>query len=99
MIVAREVGVTVLRVLVVRRSGVVIAANWWGKAKTVSQVVAVSLFLAPSVSDDIRLGTLYVAIALTLWSGTNYAFKAGRIEQFVLDDAGPGASTPDAEEP
>ena len=99
VIVAREVGVTVLRVLVVRRSGVVIAANWWGKAKTVSQVVAVSLFLAPSVSDDIRLGTLYVAIALTLWSGTNYAFKAGRIEQFVLDDAGPGASTPDAEEP
>ena len=44
VIVAREFLVTSLR-LVAADEGVVIAANKWGKAKTVSQIVAIALIL------------------------------------------------------
>jgi CDP-diacylglycerol--glycerol-3-phosphate 3-phosphatidyltransferase len=77
VIVAREVGITVLRLVVVRRRGVVIPASWWGKVKTMSQVFAIGLYLLPDVASSVRLGVLYVAIALTLWSGTDYAFRVG----------------------
>jgi CDP-diacylglycerol--glycerol-3-phosphate 3-phosphatidyltransferase len=83
VIVAREVGVTLLRVLLVRRHDLVMPASWWGKAKTISQVVAVALFLMPGVSDTVELSVLYVAIALTLWSGIDYAFRAGRLSRGV----------------
>jgi hypothetical protein len=35
----------------------------------------------PGVSDALELGVLYVAIALTLWSGIDYAFRAGRLSR------------------
>lgn len=81
VIVAREAGVTLLRVALVRRQGLVMPASWWGKAKTLSQVGAVALFLMPGVADGIELAALYVAIALTLWSGIDYAFRAGRLSR------------------
>jgi CDP-diacylglycerol--glycerol-3-phosphate 3-phosphatidyltransferase len=45
VIVAREFAVTVTR-MAVAPSGVVIAANWWGKAKTIVQVVTIFLLIA-----------------------------------------------------
>ena len=81
VIVAREVSVTLLRVVLVRRYDLVMPASWWGKSKTISQVVAVALFLMPGVSDTVELTVLYVAIALTLWSGIDYAFRAGRLSR------------------
>lgn len=81
VIVARELGVTMLRLALVRRNDIVMPASWWGKGKTISQVVAVSLFLMPDVPDGLELAVLYVAIALTLWSGIDYAFRAGRLSR------------------
>lgn len=81
VIVLREMGVTMLRVAMMRRYDLVMPASWWGKSKTLSQVIAIGLFLMPGVSDALELGVLYVAIALTLWSGIDYAFRAGRLSR------------------
>jgi CDP-diacylglycerol--glycerol-3-phosphate 3-phosphatidyltransferase len=75
----REVAVTGLRVVLVRRLDLVMPASHWGKIKTISQVIAVSLFLWPQVGEDTAMVVLYVSIALTLWSGLDYAFRAGRL--------------------
>ena len=69
-ILGREFAVTGLRMIALERS-IPIAANSWGKAKTVSQVVAVSLLIFAR-----RLGqwsvlahaALWVALALTIAS-------------------------------
>ncbi len=45
IIIARELMVTSIRLLAVEGGGVVIAANKWGKAKTVSQMVAILFIL------------------------------------------------------
>lgn len=45
LIVAREFLVTALR-LIAMESGIVIAANKWGKTKTVSQIIAIFMVLA-----------------------------------------------------
>jgi len=79
VIVAREVAVTLLRVRLVRRLGLVMPASNWGKAKTVSQVVAVGAYLAPGVPTAVAGPILDVAIVLTIWSGIDYAFRAGRL--------------------
>ena len=79
VIVARELAVTLLRLNLVRRLDLVMPASYWGKFKTISQVVAVALFLWPQVGLTTATVALYIAIALTLWSGTDYAFRAGRL--------------------
>ena len=53
VIIAREFAVTVTR-LYATQQGVVIAANWWGKAKTIVQVAAI--FFAHRVRPDAALG-------------------------------------------
>jgi CDP-diacylglycerol---glycerol-3-phosphate 3-phosphatidyltransferase len=72
LILARELGITVYRLVVVKKR--VIAATGGGKFKTVMQVVAVSLFVAPFgilglwylwLSDLV----LWFTVALTLWTG------------------------------
>ncbi|MBW3621684.1 MAG: CDP-diacylglycerol--glycerol-3-phosphate 3-phosphatidyltransferase, partial [Actinobacteria bacterium] len=79
VIAGREAAVTLLRIRLVRGRDLVMAASGWGKAKTVSQVVAVGAFLWPGVPHGLRVPLLYLAIALTLWSGIEYAFRAGRL--------------------
>jgi CDP-diacylglycerol---glycerol-3-phosphate 3-phosphatidyltransferase len=81
VIVAREVAVTVLRIGLVRRIDQVMPASVWGKAKTTSQVVAVAAFLLPGMPETIALVLLYVAVLLTIWSGLEYAFRAGRLSR------------------
>jgi CDP-diacylglycerol---glycerol-3-phosphate 3-phosphatidyltransferase len=85
VIVLREVAVTVLRLVLVRRYDLVMPASWWGKSKTISQVWALALYLAPGVSPTLRGVVLYVAIALTLWSGIDYAFRAGKLARDAQD--------------
>lgn len=77
--VVREVAVTGLRLVLVRRLSLVMPASHWGKAKTISQVIAVALYLSPQVGETLALRVLYVAIGLTIWSGIDYAFRAGRL--------------------
>jgi CDP-diacylglycerol---glycerol-3-phosphate 3-phosphatidyltransferase len=78
VIVAREVAVTVQRVVLVNR-GVVMPASIFGKAKTVSQVIAVTLFLIPAVPEPVALGGLWVAVLLTVASGLEYALRGKRL--------------------
>ncbi|HEX2026505.1 MAG TPA: CDP-diacylglycerol--glycerol-3-phosphate 3-phosphatidyltransferase [Nitriliruptorales bacterium] len=79
VIALREVVITVLRVRLVSRYRLVLPANRWGKAKTLSQVVAVALFLLPSATDVTRFAVLYVAIGLTVVSGWQYALHVARL--------------------
>ncbi|MFP4635455.1 MAG: CDP-diacylglycerol--glycerol-3-phosphate 3-phosphatidyltransferase [Nitriliruptoraceae bacterium] len=94
VIIAREVAVTLLRVRLVRRRGLVMPASPWGKAKTLSQVVAVAAFLLPGLADLAARRLLDVAVVLTVWSGIEYAFRAGRLAR---SDA--GATTTQQEPP
>jgi CDP-diacylglycerol--glycerol-3-phosphate 3-phosphatidyltransferase len=79
VIVARELAVTLLRVRLIRRLDLVMPASNWGKAKTLSQVVAIAAYLSPGVREAVAEPLLHLAVALTIWSGIEYAFRAGRI--------------------
>ena len=81
VIIGRELAVTGLR-SIAAADGTVIAAGPWGKAKTVVQIVfIVTAILAGSLPPDLWLGhlanllfpvLLWVAVALTIWSGIDY---------------------------
>ena len=81
LIFFRELGVTSLRLVVSGQSGVVVAASFLGKMKTVSQIFGILLIileplLIPSlVSDGVYLIS-YIAsgamVVTTLWSGYDY---------------------------
>ncbi len=81
LIFFRELGVTSLRLVVSGQSGIVVAASFLGKMKTVSQIFGILLIileplLIPSlVADGIYLIS-YIASAVmvvtTLWSGFDY---------------------------
>lgn len=72
VIVAREFIVTGLR-MVAAAEGVVIAASKGGKAKTVSQIIAIGLLIF-----NLPGGTaaMWIAMALTVWSGMDYLIKS-----------------------
>lgn len=79
VILFREYAITGLR-SVAAAEGVVVAASIWGKLKTVSQMIAlVLLLLNPQLQGllPINLGmvVLYIALALTVYSGIDYVVK------------------------
>ena len=80
IIVVRELGITVWRLVVV--STVVIPASKGGKLKTLAQAVGISLFLLPfaTVVGDWVLWVNYtvmaVAFALTVYTGIEYLVQA-----------------------
>jgi CDP-diacylglycerol---glycerol-3-phosphate 3-phosphatidyltransferase len=76
VIIARELAVTMLRIVAVER-GVVIPASWLGKAKTILQVAAIFAVIAfdGSAAAD---ALLYGAVAVTLISGADYFFGVRR---------------------
>lgn len=63
IIVTREFIVSGVRMMAAKE-GVVIAASWYGKFKTIFQMIAVVLFV---VKDNILLGSLSASSALILW--------------------------------
>lgn len=77
IIMVREVAVTVMRIALVRR-GVVLPAGKFGKAKTVSQVVAVTLYLLPGLPAALAYWSLVLAVVLTIASGVDYALRGAR---------------------
>lgn len=77
VIVVREAAVTAQRFWLVRRD-VVMAASVWGKAKTLSQVVAVTLYLLPPAPDGLAAACLWIAVILTVVSGVEYAVRGER---------------------
>ncbi len=79
LIVAREAAVTWQRAVLVRSLGVVMPASVWGKVKTVTQVIAVTLYLYPGVSVAVRETSLAVALVATVGSGLEYLFRVRRL--------------------
>ncbi len=79
VIVCREIAVTGMRGIAADK-GVVIAADKYGKMKTIAQILALIPLLAhyPLLGfDPVPVGTLvlYLALALTIFSGANYLYN------------------------
>jgi CDP-diacylglycerol--glycerol-3-phosphate 3-phosphatidyltransferase len=77
VIIAREIAVTGLRAIAAER-GVVIAASWMGKLKTVLQIAAVIALIAANPSPLWVDVLVYAAVAVTLISGADYFFGIRR---------------------
>ena len=84
LIVAREAAVTWQRADLLRDVDVVMPASVWGKVKTVTQVIAVTLYLLPGVAPEVRFGVLLVAVAATVGSGLEYVGRAQRLRAAAL---------------
>ena len=76
VILARELGVTLLRVWVIRHG--VIPASRGGKLKTVAQSIAIPLYLLPleGVLASARWWVMAVAVVLTVVTGIDYVYRA-----------------------
>jgi CDP-diacylglycerol---glycerol-3-phosphate 3-phosphatidyltransferase len=79
VILVREVAVTALRFSVIRHG--VIPVSRGGKAKTVAQVVAISLYLAPlpPEAEPVRIVAMGFAVILTVVTGIDYAVRSRRL--------------------
>ncbi len=79
-IAAREAGVSGLRSIAARR-GVSIPATPFGKVKTLTQMIAIGMFLFPPLSSRPGPGTiaLWIAVGFTLASGLDYAWRGVKI--------------------
>jgi len=80
VILVREVGITFLRMWVIRIG--VIPASRGGKAKTVTQMIAISMLLAPVTSVwwlDAAYGVMAIALALTVVTGCDYVIRVVRM--------------------
>jgi CDP-diacylglycerol---glycerol-3-phosphate 3-phosphatidyltransferase len=84
VIVVREVGITVWRFVELGR-GTVVPASSGGKLKTLTQAIAISLFLAPlwTIVGDwilwVNWAFMVLALVLTVWSGLLYVRDAFRL--------------------
>lgn len=89
VIILRELGITLLRFIMVRRS--VIAASSGGKLKTVLQIVFITGFLVPwdglgsAVLADVMITASWVVmvlgLAVTVLTGLDYIVRAWRISR------------------
>ena len=61
------------------QQGVVIAANWWGKAKTIVQVAAIFFLIAFDPTPLWVDLLVYGAVAITIISGVDYFFGLRRM--------------------
>lgn len=94
IILGRELAVTGLRNVWVMR-GVVIGASILGKAKMVSQVVAILLLLLSRslpVLEPVGRVALWGALVITLWSGLDYFWGVWR--SLGKSEKGEGGATP-----
>jgi CDP-diacylglycerol--glycerol-3-phosphate 3-phosphatidyltransferase len=78
VIVLREFAVSLLRAWLGAR-GVAMPASPWGKVKTAVQMILVPLYLLPLQGAGlVRTVVLWIALALTVWSGIDYVLRAPR---------------------
>ena len=76
IVIFRELAVTSLR-MIVNGNGIVVAAGWLGKIKTVSQMVSiVCMLVEPLILPDSGMILSYITVSfmafMTLWSGIDY---------------------------
>lgn len=101
VIVVREIVVTLARFAVIRHG--VIPASRGGKAKTIAQIIAICLFLAPLGSSwsIAAWGAMSIAIVLTVATGVDYlirAFGLRRLSDAAGDKRRPPVSHQDVPE-
>jgi len=84
MIIARELIVTTLRVAVSSKNNIVIAADKWGKIKTLTQILAVVAMLTDQFFSFSLFGVTFtqisqiltvIAVCVTVISGFEYVIK------------------------
>jgi CDP-diacylglycerol--glycerol-3-phosphate 3-phosphatidyltransferase len=81
VVLAREIGITVLRFAVLRHG--VIPASRGGKLKTLVQAVAIGLFVLPlhswpAIWGQVAWVIMWAAVALTVLTGADYILSAVR---------------------
>lgn len=84
LILAREIGVTLLRFWVIGHG--VIPASRGGKVKTAAQMLAILLYLLPLAGwwVSLRTGVLAVALVLTVLTGVDYVARATRLRRTTV---------------
>ena len=86
VIMARELGITLLRLLVLRRG--IIPASRGGKAKTLVQAIAIGLYVLPldglPLVEGLRVATMAVALLLTVGTGIDYLLRAARLRSTTV---------------
>jgi len=83
VVLVREVAVTALRFVVIRR--VVLPAGRGGKAKTALQSVAITLYLVPLAArwHPVAAAVMVAAVVLTVVSGLDYVVSIVRVMRRV----------------
>ncbi|MBQ8510126.1 MAG: CDP-diacylglycerol--glycerol-3-phosphate 3-phosphatidyltransferase [Clostridia bacterium] len=82
IVIFRELAITSMRMIVSNNAGVVIAAAWLGKVKTVTQIICiVTILLEPVIIPEtagiydwhlLSYITMAAMTVMTIWSGVNY---------------------------
>ena len=88
MILVREIGITLLRFVVIRYG--VIAASRGGKLKTMLQVIAIGLYVLPpslGLSPIVKETVMAAALVVTLVTGGDYVIRAVRLGRAPDDKA------------
>jgi CDP-diacylglycerol--glycerol-3-phosphate 3-phosphatidyltransferase len=79
VILVREVGITVLRFVVIRYG--VIPASKGGKLKTMLQVFAIGFYICPGPLDLVRWPLMAAALIVTVVTGLDYLLRAWRLSR------------------
>ena len=82
VILARELGITVLRFAVIRRG--VIAASQGGKLKTLLQILAICLYVLPAslgLPAVVKEVVMAAALVVTVVTGVDYVVRAVRMSR------------------
>jgi CDP-diacylglycerol--glycerol-3-phosphate 3-phosphatidyltransferase len=79
IVLVREIGITLLRFVVIRHG--VMPAGRGGKAKTVLQALAVTLYLLPlpDAWQPVAVTMMALAVTVTVVTGLDYVVKAWRL--------------------
>jgi CDP-diacylglycerol---glycerol-3-phosphate 3-phosphatidyltransferase len=88
LILARELGITVLRFAVIKRG--VIAASQGGKLKTLLQIIAICLYVLPAslgLPALVKEVVMGAALVVTLVTGADYVVRAVRLSRPSPDQA------------
>jgi CDP-diacylglycerol--glycerol-3-phosphate 3-phosphatidyltransferase len=78
VIISREYIISIFRAIAASE-GIVIAASWWGKLKTISQIVAIIAILLDNfpfslINFPFSSLALWAAVLLTIISGVDYIY-------------------------
>ncbi len=81
LILARELGITLLRLIVIRHG--VMPAGRGGKAKTAAQALAIMLYVTPLPDPALPVARVAMAVALvlTVTTGIDYVIQAVRLRE------------------